>query len=84
MSVAEHSGGCVVTCCQGLFVNDGLLDLRGICTKFQVLLDTIGYDGINLKDLQPQSHNYKEKIEKLKCQSNPAWLGDPRRGVGGN
>mgnify|MGYP007101768254 CR=1 FL=1 len=70
-----------MACCQGLFVNDGLLDLRGICTKFQVWLDTIGYNGINLKDLQPQSGIYKEKIEKLECLA--AWHGLGTHGGGG-
>ena len=69
-----------MTCCQWLFVDDGLLDLRGICTKFQVWLDTIGYVGINLKDLQPHSGIYKEKIEKLKCQA--AWHGLETHGGG--
>ena len=65
-----------MTCCQGLFVGEGFGDLGGICTKFQVWLDTIGYVGINLKDLQPQSGIYKEKIRKTKMPGCLAWLGD--------
>ena len=65
---------------QGLFIDDGFVDLRGICTKFQVWLDTFQLCGINLKDLQPQSGIYKEKIEKLKCLA--AWHGLETHGGG--
>ena len=80
MFVAEHSSGRVVTCCQGCLVGKEFRDLLGICTKSQVWLDTIGYVGINLKDLQPQSGIYKEKIEKLKRLA--AWHGLGTHGWG--
>ena len=43
-------------------------------------MDTIGYNGIYLKDLQPPSGTYKEKIEKLKFYH--AWHGLGTHGGG--